>query len=587
METSNLIKKTFINMLIVNAISMVSGIVCVMVDSIVTGQFLGAQAVTAVGILTPITMLINIFGVLFGPGLGIVCTRYVGMAKPERVVEVFSVVITTLVIMGTCVAIGLFITAPFISNLLGGKVGNQHIINMTTNYLRGFSFGILPMCLSMPLSGLMMLDNDKMRSIAAMFATLIADIVFDLANVTIFHGGMWGMAIATALSQVVGLSVVLTHFLRKERILRYNPKNMHISDLKEVILCGIANVISMGSQAVRGIIFNFVLLSVATGSAVAALSACNSAFAVIIAVALSMFVTTSTICSLLYGEEDRKGLYQAIQTSLHIVIPTIFVISAVMFIFAGGIAGFFLDKNAVEELSQAARFIRFMAVQMLFNSISYSLSGAYQGTRRLNLIYTIILLREGVFQIICVVVLGLIFGLHGVEIGILLSGVLIAVTCLIIPAVVNKRFSVKPKDLILLRDDFGPKPNELFESSVNSMDGVMEASNNVMDFCKQNGVEKKKALQISLFIEEMAGNTVQYGFEDNQKGNVDIRLICRDNEQMIRIRDNGKPFDPLEWFKKNAPDDPVAGIGIRMIVKLSKDVQYIPAMGLNNLVIKV
>ncbi|MCR5587780.1 MAG: ATP-binding protein [Lachnospiraceae bacterium] len=586
METNNLVKKTFVNMLIVNAISLVSGIVCVMVDSIVTGQFLGAQAVTAVGLLTPVTMIINVFGVLFGPGLGIVCTRYIGMAKPKRVIEVYSVVITALIIVGTIVSITLYVIAPSLSNQLGGKLQNEHIIKMTTNYLRGFSFGILPMCISMPVSGLMILDNDKMHSIVSMVSILIADIIFDLANVLVFHGGMWGMAIATSLSQLVGLIVVMTHFLKKDRILRYNPKNMHMSDLNEVMLCGVANVINMGSQAVRGIIFNMVLLSVSTGSAVAALCACNSSFAIIIAIALSMFVTTTTICSLLYGEEDRRGLCQALQISLKIVVPTIFVISALMFIFARGIAGCFLDKNAVEELKQATRFIRFMSMQMFLNSISYSLSGAYQGIRRLKLTYLIFLLREGVFQILSVVIFGLIFGVRGVEMGILISGVLVVITCLIIPCIHNKKFSLKTEDLLFLPDDFGPKPDELFESSASSMEEVMEVSNSVMGFCRERGIERKKAMLISLFIEEMAGNTVRYGFGD-KAGNVDIRLICHDGEQMIRIRDNGKPFDPVEWFKKNEPEDPASGVGIRMIVKLSKEVQYIPAMGLNNLVINV
>ncbi len=54
---------------------------------------------------------------------------------------------------------------------------------------------------------------------------------------------------------------------------------------------------------------------------------------------------------------------------------------------------------------------------------------------------------------------------------------------------------------------------------------------------------------------------------------------------MIRIRDNGRPFDPVEWYEKNHPEDPASGLGIRIIMKLAKDVKYIPAMGLNNLMI--
>lgn len=53
----------------------------------------------------------------------------------------------------------------------------------------------------------------------------------------------------------------------------------------------------------------------------------------------------------------------------------------------------------------------------------------------------------------------------------------------------------------------------------------------------------------------------------------------------MRIRDNGKPFDPVEWQKTNHPDDPTSGLGIRMVIGLAKEVRYVPAMDMNNLML--
>ena len=48
---THLLNKMFRGVLITNAISIAAGIVCVMIDGIITGQFLGADAVAASGLL--------------------------------------------------------------------------------------------------------------------------------------------------------------------------------------------------------------------------------------------------------------------------------------------------------------------------------------------------------------------------------------------------------------------------------------------------------------------------------------------------------------------------------------------------------
>lgn len=582
---NQLVKNTFYGILTVNVISMVSGILCVMIDAIVTGQFLGTDAVTATGLLNPIVMLSNLLGALFGPGVGIVCTRYMGMAQPKRVNQAFSIVMITVLVSVGALSVALFALAPVIANALGGGTGNAQITGMMSDYLHGFAFALVPMCLTMGLSGLMMLDNDRKRGIAAMVVTLGGDVALDLANVLIFHGGMLGMALATALSNLLGLLVVLTHFLRKDRILRFTRQELQPGDLKDVMLCGIPNVISMGSQALRVFCFNTLLLAIAGNGVVAALSVANSSFSIITGVSLGLFTTTSTLCSLLYGEEDRNGLITALSISLRTSILSFAVLAAVFLAFAHPIAGIFLDASAADAMAQAARFIRFMGLQYLLTSVSFCLSGAYQGTQRLSLNYLIDAMREGVFPLLCCITLGLLFGLHGFELGFIAAGALTLLLCILIPWKGNGRFTLAPRDLLLLPKEFGARPEELFEATMQTMDQVMAVSEQVMRFCKDKGADRRTAMLTALFVEEMAGNTVQHGFLDQHPCSIELRFLYGTEMRSIRLRDNGRPFDPLDWIERNHPEDPCSGAGIRIIVGLAKEVQYIPTMGLNNLMV--
>ena len=586
METdSKLIRSSFSGILTVNTISMVSGILCVMIDAIVTGRFLGADAMAASGLLQPVVMLCNVFGALFGPGVGIICTRFLGMARRERVNQVFSIVMIALVLCGSVLSVVLFAASPAIAAALGGKAGNLEIAPMIAAYLRGYSVGLLPMLLNLSLNGLMMLDNDRRKAIIAMFVTLSTDIVFDLANATVFHGGMWGMAIATSLSQTAGLVTVLTHFLKKDRVLRFTRQDLQPGDLKEVILCGIPSAISLASQALRGMVFNALLLAIAGADTVAALSVCTSAFSVISVIALGVFTTTSTLCSLLYGEEDRAGLVQTRGLSLKTVIVIYFFITALLLLLPRFVAGLFLNAEAAAELGQAARFIRFMALQYFLSAVCYSISGAYQGTRQLRLTYLLDLLREGILPILCAVALGMLLGLRGFELSFAVSGALVLLSCVLTPWLAGKRFPRSARDLLLLPESFGPAPEELFTASMHTMEEVMEASRRVKTFCEEKHTSGRTAFMTSLFVEEMAGNTVLHGFVPGRPGSVDLRLICREDSQIIRLRDNGGPFDPLEWLKRNHPEDPASGVGIRILVSLASEVRCTPAMGLNNLMV--
>ena len=187
--------------------------------------------------------------------------------------------------------------------------------------------------------------------------------------------------------------------------------------------------------------------------------------------------------------------------------------------------------------------------------------------------------------ILCCTIFGYLGGANTFGIGFICSGLLSLTIFLLVPAIRNHKFSIAPKDLILLPEDFGAKPEELFEASLQTMEDVMAVSQQVMDFCREKGATEHTAIMTALFVEEMTGNTVQHGFREGQKGNIDLRLVYKENEQIIRIRDNGKPFDPVKWLERNHPEDPITGAGIRIIVGLAKEVRYVQAMGLNNIMI--
>lgn len=85
----------------------------------------------------------------------------------------------------------------------------------------------------------------------------------------------------------------------------------------------------------------------------------------------------------------------------------------------------------------------------------------------------------------------------------------------------------------------------------------------------------------------MSGNVVTHGFSDTGKKHaVDIRVVYKDNELTLRIRDNCKSFDPSEHAKSKDSED-VGNIGIRLVYSIAKEVSYQNLLGMNMLTIKM
>ena len=219
--------------------------------------------------------------------------------------------------------------------------------------------------------------------------------------------------------------------------------------------------------------------------------------------------------------------------------------------------------------------------------IADSLTGILAGTGHVRLNYIFSLLRDGIFPSFCVAALGLMLGLPGVYVGLLLSGALSLCLVFLIPGLMNRKFPRRLRDLLIQPESFALLPSECFEATIYSMEDVVKASEQAYKFCIEKGEKKRTAYSFALFIEEMAGNIILHGFDEGKGGRVEVKLILKEGKRMIRLKDNGKPFDPLEWLEKNRPKDPLQNLGIRMVVAWAKAVQHIRTMETNHLIISL
>ena len=139
---------------------------------------------------------------------------------------------------------------------------------------------------------------------------------------------------------------------------------------------------------------------------------------------------------------------------------------------------------------------------------------------------------------------------------------------------------------MFLPKGFGGADTDSQDMQLNNMDDVMHESRMAEQFCLVHGADTQKARWMMLFVEEMAGNIILHGKpHKSASAAVDCRLFVHEGRICLSLRDYCEYFDPTRYYEIHQNDAPGESTGIRMVMKLAKEVRYYNAFNSNNLLV--
>jgi len=124
----------------------------------------------------------------------------------------------------------------------------------------------------------------------------------------------------------------------------------------------------------------------------------------------------------------------------------------------------------------------------------------------------------------------------------------------------------------------------------NSISEVGVLSSTVEEFCEKNNFSDEVTHDIRLALEEIFSNIVFYGFQDQDEHQIAISFSLKNNTLILEIKDDGIPFNPLE-FKTPDLEIPIeerktGGMGIHIAGELVDEIEYFRKQNNNILVMK-
>jgi anti-sigma regulatory factor (Ser/Thr protein kinase) len=117
--------------------------------------------------------------------------------------------------------------------------------------------------------------------------------------------------------------------------------------------------------------------------------------------------------------------------------------------------------------------------------------------------------------------------------------------------------------------------NIFVRNDLSEIESLAEA---VAEFSKGNNLSDEVAHELRLVLEEVVSNIIQYGFEDDYEHQIAIQMNLQGEALSVKIRDDGKPFNPLEFesynIEKPFDEREEGGMGIYLVRELMDEVKY-------------
>lgn len=583
---TKMVSKLMFRLLPVQILLCAVGAVNGIISSFFATNYVGIDAMSAVGLYGPVGMLVTSLSTILVGGSAILCGKYLGMNDQDKVRNVFSLnLFLSLCISGVFMVLYLVLGLFDLTGFLTGDAAVRRLFN---RYLLGQIVGILPQMLGNSCAAFLSLENKNRRTFIASVSYIAANILLNVIFVQQLRLEALGLALASGLGMWVFLGVQAQVFLSGKSHFGVGVQKPDWALGREILRIGLPGAATNLYQTGRGLIVNK-LLEIFVGSVgISALAASNNLLGLFWALPGGMLAVSRMVISVSVGEEDRQTLTDVMRVMFRRFLPLMTGVLAAIILCAVPLTRVFFRDPAVPVFGMTAWGFRILPLCMPLSIICMHFTCYGQASGKQGLVHVLALLDGVVCVAAFSAILVPVVGMNGVYIANVLNGVVTTLVIFGYACLKNRRLPGNMEELMAIPADFGVAQEDRMDLTVRSMEDVVAVAQGVQNFCLSRGVSQRGAFLAGLAMEEMAGNVVVHGFTKDRKAHtVDLRVAKKGDDIILRIKDDCVPFDPGERQKLADHDDPVKNVGIKIVFRTAKDVRYQNILGLNVLTVRI
>lgn len=379
------------------------------VDGVVVANCVGSDALSAINIVYPFTLVFMAIGLMFSTGSNAVIAKKMGEGKQKEANSLMSAVTITATIVSVAIAVLFTIFAEPMYMMFGS---DKNILPYCIDYGSVMiPYGFV-MCWQM-LNQSYLVTADKPH-IMLVFSILsgCTNIVLDILLMAVWDFGIIGAGLGTIIGMAVG-AVPIVLFFNKKQTLHFGTPKFNIKELLFTMANGSSEAVTNLSTAVTTALFNIQMMNFAGAKGVAAISAILYIHFIFTAISFGFTSGVSPVISFNYGAQNHEKLKKLFRLCFSIILVISLIMIAASEFFADPLVRIFSAGD--DELRQIALSgFRIFAINYLFCGTNIFASGLFTALNNGKISAVISIARTLLIECAAMLLLPLFIGINGV-----------------------------------------------------------------------------------------------------------------------------------------------------------------------------
>lgn len=373
-RNSDLMQRKIIEYLPSMTVTNLSTLLLVNVDTLVVGNYSGADAFISVIIFNPMTLIIGVLTVLTALGIGTSLSTAMGSNDRSEINRIKATSVRLIALMAAIISV---VQIPVVWLMIRSYHLSPEVYKMTWQYAIGIMI-CSPLGLISTVGVYQLQISGKMKVLMKLaVAEGIANLLFDLLFVAVFHMGAAGAGCGTVCANLIRCASTVIYIRKYTDMYDSEEYRPDSKDFLSILRLGVPEASYALVMALQGYIMMRIILQAFGNEGGVIKGICVFCFSIVNVLISGLQGSMRPLVGLLAGSGDHKGLSQLMRHGFRYLIA----FTTVMIIIIELVPALFFRLNGFTEVSpEWISSVRIYALPFVFDGM-VSLINLYMSNR--------------------------------------------------------------------------------------------------------------------------------------------------------------------------------------------------------------